>query len=142
MLTTMEKVIFLGGIPEFSEIPMEQLRHIASITEEMELEPDTTVIKQDEPAEALYFVIEGQIRVERDGREITKKKKNEVIGTWSLFDNEQPNIATAVTIEPTVLLKINREDFLEVLADYVEITQGIFKSLVRNIRNVGRGVLE
>ncbi len=136
MLTTMEKVIFLGGIPEFSEIPMEQLRHIASITEEMELEPDTAVIKQNEPAEALYFVIEGQIRMERDGKEFTTLKAKEVIGRLSLFDNEMPNVATAVTTEPTMLLKINREDFLEVLADYVEITQGIFKSLVRKMRNV------
>jgi len=136
MLTTMEKVIFLGGIPEFSEIPMEQLRHIASITEEMELESDTAVIKQDEPSEALYFVIEGQISVERDGKEITILKAKEVIGKLSLFDNEMPNVATAVTTEPTIVLKINREDFLEVLADYVEITQGIFKSLVRKMRNV------
>lgn len=142
MLTVIEKVIFLQGIPEFAEIPTEQLGHIASITEEIELEPNTTIVEQDEPSEALYFVIEGEVSVKRNGREIMRYGEKDPIGVWSLFDDEQPNIATAVTIEPTRLLKIHREDFLEVVADYVEITQGIFKSLARRIRKVGQQILE
>lgn len=136
MLNTIEKVIFLQGIPEFAEIPVEQLSHIASITEEIELEPDTTLIEQGEPSEDLYFVIEGAVSIRIDGREIMRYGEKEPIGVWSLFDDEQPNIATVVTLEPTRLLKINREDFLEVVADYVEITQGIFKSLARRIRKI------
>jgi len=142
MLTTIEKVIFLQDIPEFAEIPTEQLSHIASITKEVELEPGTTLIKQDEPAEALYFVIEGKIRLLRDGRELMEVGEKGVIGTWSLFDDELPNIATAVITEPLRLLRIGREDFLEIVADYVEITEGIFKSLARRIRKVGQQILE
>jgi CRP-like cAMP-binding protein len=142
MLTTIEKVIFLQDIPEFAEVPTEQLSHIASITEEVEREPDTTLIKQDEPAEALYFVIEGKVRLVRDGRELMEVGEKGVIGTWSLFDDELPNIATAVIAEPTRLLRIGREDFLEIVADYVEITEGIFKSLARRIRRVGQQILE
>ena len=141
MLTIIEKVIFLQGIEAFAEIPTEQLSHIASITEEIELGPDTILIRQNEPADALYFIIEGKIRLERDGHEITRVGKNDDIGTWSLLDDEQPNIATAVIMEPTRLLKINREEFFEIVADYVEITQGIFKSLTRRIRRIGRQIL-
>ncbi len=142
MLTTIEKVIFLQDIDEFAEIPTEQLSHIASITEEVEMEPNTTLIKQDEPAETLYFILEGEVSVKRNGKEIIRYKENEPIGIWSLLDDEQPNIATAVTVKPTRLLKIDREDFLEVVADYVEITQGIFKSLARRIRNLAQPILE
>lgn len=140
MLTIIEKVIFLQGIKAFAEIPTEQLSHIASITEEIELEPDAILIEQDEPVDALYFVIEGKVRLERDGREIMQAGKNEDIGTWSLLD-EEPNIATAVAIEPTRLLKINREEFFEIVADYVEITQAIFKYLTRRIRRIGQQIL-
>lgn len=142
MLTTVEKVIFLQDIPEFAEIPTEQLSHIASITEEKELEQGATLIEQDEPAEALYFVIEGKVRLLRDGRELMEVGEKGVIGTWSLFDDELPNIATAVIAEPTRLLRIGREDLLEIVADYVEITEGIFKSLARRIRKVGQQILE
>jgi len=142
MLTIIEKVIFLQDIEAFAEIPTEQLSHIASITEESELEPNAILIRQDEPAESLYFVVEGRIRLLRNGREIMEVGEKEVIGAWSLFDDELPNIATAETVEPTRLLKIDREDFLEVVADYVEITEGIFKSLARRIRRVGQKILE
>ena len=141
MSTIIEKVIFLQGIEAFAEIPTEQLSHIASITEEIELEPETILIKQDEPADALYFVIEGKVRLERDGREIAQAGENDDIGAWSLLDDEQPNIATAVIIEPTRLLKISREEFFEIVADYVEITQGILKSLTRRIRRIGQQIL-
>jgi len=136
MLTIIEKVIFLQAIPEFAEIPTEQLGHIASITKEVELEPGITLIRQDEPAAALYLILQGKVRLDRDGKEIMIAGEKGVIGTWSLFDREQPNIATAVTLEPTQFLKIDREEFFEVVADYVEIAQGIFKSLAGRIRGI------
>jgi CRP-like cAMP-binding protein len=141
MLTVIEKVVFLQDIDAFAEIPIEQLTHIASITEEVPLEPDTTLIKQDEPAEALYFIVEGKIRMTRNGRSIEVGEKD-VIGAWSLFDDELPNFFTAVTLEPTLLLRIDREDFLDIVADYVEITEGIFKSLARRIYRFSQQILE
>ena len=125
MLTIIEKVIFLQAIPEFAEIPTEQLGHIASITREVEFGADKTLIR-----------LQGKVRLDRDGREIMIAGEKGVIGTWSLFDREQPNIATAVTLEPTRFLKINREEFFDVVADYVEIAQGIFKSLAKRVRGI------
>lgn len=141
MLTVIEKVVFLQDIDAFAEIPIEQLTHIASITEEVSLEPDDTLIKQDEPAEALYFIVEGKIRMLRNERSIEVGKKD-VIGAWSLFDDELPNFFTAVALEPTLLLRIDREDFLDIVADYVEITEGIFKSLARRIHRFSQQILE
>ena len=142
MLTIIEKVIFLQDIDEFAEIPTEQLSHIASITEEIELEPNTTIIQQHEPAEALYLVLEGKVRLHRDGHEMMVVEEKGDFGLWSLFDKEQPNIATATTLEPTRLLKIDREEFYEIAADYVEITQGIIKSIARRLRHFGEKALE
>ncbi len=141
MLTVIEKVVFLQDIDAFAEIPIEQLTHIASITKEVQLEPDDTLIKQDEPAEALYFIVEGKIRMLRNERSIEVGKKD-VIGAWSLFDDELPNFFTAVAVEPTLLLRIDREDFLDIVADYVEITEGIFKSLARRIYRFSQQILE
>ncbi len=141
MLTVIEKVVFLQDIDAFAEIPIEQLTHIASITEEVQLEPDTTLIKQGEPAEALYFILEGRVRILRNGRS-TEFGEKDVIGAWSLFDDELPNFATAVSLEPTLLLRIDREDFLDIVADYVEITEGIFKSLARRIQRLSQQILE
>jgi CRP-like cAMP-binding protein len=68
--------------------------------------------------------------------------EKEAIGAWSLFDDEYSNIATGVIAEPTRLLRIGREDFLEIVADYVEITEGVFKSLARRILGIRQQILE
>lgn len=142
MLTIIEKVIFLQDVDVFAEITTEQLSHIAAITEEIEFEPGTTILERDEPGEALYLVLEGKVRLHRDGREIWVAEEKGIFGSWALFDNEQPNIATATALEPTRVLKIDREEFYEVVADYVEITQGIFKWLARRVRQVGEKIIK
>ena len=142
MLTIIEKVIFLQDVDVFAEITTEQLSHIAAITEEIEFEPDTTILERDEPGEALYLIVEGKVRLHRDGLEIMVAEEKGVFGSWALFDNEQPNIATATALEPTRVLKIDREEFYEVVADYVEITQGIFKWLARRVRQVGEQIIK
>jgi CRP-like cAMP-binding protein len=142
MLTVIERAVFLQDIDDFSQIPTEQLGYIASITKEIELGPDITLVEQDEPSEALYFIVEGKVRLLVNGRQITELGEKGVIGTWSLFDDESPNIATAVTVEPTRLLKIDRREFFEIVADYVEITEGILKSLARKVRRIGQQVFE
>jgi CRP-like cAMP-binding protein len=59
----------------------------------------------------------------------------EAIGAWALFD-DQPRALTAVTVEPSHLLRIDREQFFDVLSDHAGIAQGIFKALVRRIRSL------
>jgi CRP-like cAMP-binding protein len=54
---------------------------------------------------------------------------------WALFD-DQPSVATATCAEETWLLKIEREDFFDLLADHAEMTQKMFKALVKRVRSL------
>jgi CRP-like cAMP-binding protein len=62
-------------------------------------------------------------------------KHKDVFGAWALFDDE-PRVATATTLEDTRLLQIDKEDFIDLLADHVEITQSILKVMVRRLRKL------
>ena len=59
----------------------------------------------------------------------------DVFGTWALFD-EETRVATATTVEETRLLKIYREDFYDLLADHIRITEGVLKNLSRRLRGL------
>ena len=59
----------------------------------------------------------------------------DVFGTWALFDDE-PRVATATTLKNTKLLQIDKEDFIDLLADNVAITQSILKTMVKRLRNL------
>ena len=135
MLTTVEKVLFLQDVDIFEYTSTEDLAHIAAITDEIELKPDETIFKEGEIPDSMYIVSEGKVRLSRAGQEVMVAKHKDVFGTWALFDDE-PRVATAVTLEDTQLLRIDKEDFLDLLADHVAITQSILKTMVKRLRNL------
>ena len=135
MLTTIEKVIFLQDIDIFEFTVTEDLAYIAAIIEEFELPPGHIIFKEGELSDAMYLVVEGSVRLERDGKEVMTAKHKDVFGTWALFDDE-PRVVTASTLENSRLLKIDKDDFFELLADHAQITQGILKTIVRKLRGL------
>jgi CRP-like cAMP-binding protein len=135
MLTTVEKVIFLQDIDIFENTMTEDLAHLAAITEEFRLRPDQLVFKEGDFSDALYMVIDGKVRLTRGEAEVMIARSKDVFGTWALFD-DLPRVATATTLEECSLLKIDKEEFFDLLADNVEITQSIMKTLVKRMRSL------
>lgn len=135
MFTVIEKVIFLQNVDVFLEIPSEQLAYIAAIAEEITFIKGDDIYKADEPSDAMYLVLEGSVRLHLDGKEVTVAGVKDAFGTWALFD-EEPRVVTATASEDARLLRIYREDFYDLLADNVQITQGIFKTLVKRMRKL------
>lgn len=135
MLTTVEKVIFLQDIDIFESTSTENLAHIATITEEIELKQDHVIFKEGDIPDAMYMVLDGRVKLDRENQVVMIAKHKNVFGTWALFDDE-PRVATATTLEDSRLLKINKEDFIDLLADHVQITQGILKTMANRLRSL------
>lgn len=135
MYTTIEKVIFLQDIDIFSEVRTEDLIYLAAIAEEVSFAAGTRLYKIHEPGNALYLIIDGKVRLHRDGEEIAVMGSREAIGTWALFDNK-PRVATATATEETLALRIMRDDFYELLSDHVRITEGVLKNLANRLRTL------
>ncbi len=135
MLSVLEKVIFLQNVDAFDAIPTEQLSYLAAIAEEVSFSPGEDIYKAEEPSDALYVVLDGKVRLHRDGEEITVAGSSEPFGTWALFD-DTPRVATATAVEETRTLCVHRDDFLDLLSDHVRITEGVLKNLVARLRGL------
>jgi len=135
MLTTVEKVIFLQDVDIFEFTSTEDLAHIAAITDEVQFQPNETIFEEGEISDAMYMVIEGKVRLTRGDQEVMVAQKKDVFGTWALFDDE-PRVAAATTLENSRLLQIDKEDFIDLLADHVGITQSVLKTMVKRLRNL------
>jgi len=93
------------------------------------------VYHEQDPADAMYLVVEGRVRLHRADLEITVAGPGESFGTWALFDDE-PRVSAATPLEDVHLLQLNKEDFIDLLADNVQITQGVLKALVNRVRGL------
>lgn len=98
------------------------LERLAKSATELVLEPGTTVLRQGEPADALYVLTEG--RVEVTGRRERGRKEHHIrymsgpsyIGEIGLLQGI-PRTATVTAIEPCRLWRIDGDAFLEALTE-------------------------
>lgn len=138
MLTVVEKVMALQNVDIFSEVSTEQLSHLAVIAEEVTYSESDVIFKETDPSDSMYLVLDGAVRLHRGEMEVTVARENDVFGTWALFDDD-PRVVTATTVEPAHVLRIEKDDFVDLLADHVQITQGVLKGMVQRLRSlVGR----
>ena len=133
MISTVEKVLFLKRIELFSQISGEDLAQIAQITDEVHFDDVEDIFQEAEPGATLYFIVSGQINIHRGGHGLSLMGEREVFGEMSLLDSE-PRSATATAVGDVTLLKIERDDFNEILAEKPEIAQGIIRVLSYRLR--------
>jgi CRP-like cAMP-binding protein len=134
-LTNLEKALRLQRVDVLRRASTEDLCHIAQIATELELPEAASIYREGEAPDALYVVIDGKVRLFRGEIEVAVLGEGEAFGTWALID-ESPRVASAAAVEPTVLLKVAREDFQEILAERVDIVQAIFKAMVERLRDL------
>jgi len=139
MLTVIERVLLLQSIDLFSHVTAEQVSFFAALAEEIVVGPDQVLYREHDAPDGLYVVVSGSVVMRRGGEEIDRIGANGSFGVWALFDDE-PRIATAVTLEESRILYISREDFFDVLTDHVDIMQGLFKHLVLRLRGLAAAV--
>ena len=134
-LSTLDRAIKLQKVELFSELETELLALIGSVAEQVYVEPGETIVKQGSALEALHVVLAGSIQMVRDGKTLFAVGEGDTIGNWALFDR-QPSVVTATAVEPTWLLKIEREKFYDLLADHSEMTRELFFALFKRVRSL------
>jgi len=137
-----DKARFLQTTKLLSSAPAALLERIASEMEVLPAAASQVVCREGEPGDALYFIAEGEVRVEKEGKTIVCLHPPECVGEFSLID-DLPRSATVVAEQDSVLLKWDRRCFIRALAESPEIKDGIFKILTFRLREDGfRQVME
>ena len=81
----------------------------------------------------MFIIVDGRVRIHKNECEIAVLSKGEFIGEMALLDQE-PRSASATTLSETVLLKIEREDFYDLMASRMDLMQGIVKVSAGRLR--------
>jgi CRP/FNR family transcriptional regulator, cyclic AMP receptor protein len=119
----------------------EQLEQFVHFMEVMQVRQFTELVKQGQIGDAMYLVLEGELRVRMmiDGKEtgLVTLNPGEFFGEISLFDHG-PRSADVVANKESVLLKIDAESFEKLLAKAPELAApflfAMSKSLSARIR--------
>lgn len=137
VISTIEKVLFLKGLDLFKTIPGEDLARIARITDEVEFAKHQCVFQEGDHGDAMYLIVDGQVKVHSNDQVFAELGPRDCFGEMSILDAE-PRSASITSLTDLRLLKIQREDFSEILAERPEISQGIMQVLAHRLREANR----
>jgi CRP-like cAMP-binding protein len=136
-----EKVLLLKNSQIFNHCRETDLVEIASICEESYVDKGLSLFKKGDNGNCMYFIYSGQVRIHDGDHDIAVLGENEIFGELSLLDAESRS-ASASTITDCVLLKIEQENFYDVVATNTEILKGIMRTLCRRLREQDRITIE
>ena len=132
-MLTIERVICLRAVQMFEEASEEILADVATILEELTVEPGEVVIEKGAPGDSMYIVVEGRVRVYDGTHTITTLGEREIFGELALLDPE-PRFASVAADERTRLFRLDREAFSELMGGNIEIVRGVLHVLCERLR--------
>jgi CRP-like cAMP-binding protein len=110
------------------------LAALAERAVEVEFPPDRVVARQGEIGTGFFVVVDGSVRVVRDGQEIAVLGPGEFFGELSVLDGK-PRVAQVVTTSETRCLALATWDFEAVLLANPSLALAILRGLAERLRN-------
>jgi AAA family ATP:ADP antiporter len=123
-LRVVDRMLVLQSNPLLAHATTSQLWSLAQIARPVTLAFGGEALKPDaEPA--MLFVVAGTLRVDGD-----TAGPGDVIGVHETLAGSKLD-ATVTVVEPATVLRVERSELFDLLADHTDLLQGLFSKLVR-----------
>jgi CRP/FNR family transcriptional regulator, cyclic AMP receptor protein len=129
----------LAGVPLFDSLNKRHLKKIAGLGAVTKYMASHSIVRQGEPGESFFVVLEGQARVRVGGRTVNRLMPGDHFGEISLLDGGVRS-ATVESETPMRLFEIKRPAFMKTLEHDGELSLALLSSLARTIRRVDRSI--
>jgi len=136
-LSPTDILLFLKRIPLYSSMRLEQLRTVAAHLVEHNVLPGEVIFREGEFSHELYIIVAGKV-------EIVQHRANGplTLATLAVGDffgdialvGDRPRSASAVAVEPTVLLTLSPAHFRQMVLEDPAMSFEIFRALSARIR--------
>ncbi len=137
MLTSVDRLIFVRGVPIFKELRDDFLVRLASIMDELSFPANHTIFTEGQEGRSLYIVVSGRVRVHIGSQEIVQLDQGTCFGEMSLFDAE-PRSASVTTMAPCDCLMLTQQQLYEAIDETPGIAVNIIRLLSRRIRELNQ----
>ena len=134
-MTAVERVLILKGADLLKGVGPRHLLRLANVTREIDIVQGHRIYDETDPADALYMLVEGRVRLTMEGGVISEVGPREAFGTWSLVDDSERK-HRAECIEDGLMLALRRDDFYDVAAGDTTLLQEIIRALAKRLRDL------
>ena len=129
----------------FSGLADAEAAVLATFFEHVEVEPETVIVRQGDPADALYVVQSGEVEVRLRGSDgestpVARIGAGDYFGEIGVLTGSS-RLADVVAMEPTELLRLSKDDYERYLAQVVEVEQQLERTATGRASEAARRLL-
>lgn len=136
-----EEVELLKGVPIFSKVEPARLKLVAFTSERMNFAAGQEVCHQGDPGDAMFVILGGvaDVLIDREGGQITvaELKKNGFFGEIAILC-DVPRTATIKAREQLSTLKISRDMFYRLVAEFPQMAVEVMRELAHRLEDTNQ----
>lgn len=130
-----DKVERLRDVPVLADLSEDEVTHLAALANVVDDQPPgARLIEQGQRARAAFLILEGEVRVLRDGHELTVLGPGEFVGEMASIDSE-PRSADAITVGPTRLLVFHPRALDELMGTNGQVAHRLLQQIAQRLRS-------
>ncbi len=133
MLDRVEIVLQLRSLDLFARLTTRELTELAAVVREEAHAAGTTIVREGDLDDGMYVILSGTVRVTREDRFLARLGPREFFGEMALFDGAT-RAATVMAESRVRVLRLERNDLLQVMDEHPGIAIAICQTLSRRLR--------
>lgn len=140
-----EEVELLRNIPLFAKLEPSKLKLLAFTSERITYEADQVLFCQGDVGDAAYIIIEGAAKVlvdtDQGEIEVAALGRNDFVGEIAILC-DVPRTATVKASAKTVTLRITKDLFFRLVAEFPEMSVEIMRELASRLEHTTQQLRE
>jgi CRP/FNR family cyclic AMP-dependent transcriptional regulator len=137
-LTSDRRATLLAATPLFAHVDAAGMETIAARAIEVTFDPGHVIARQGDIGTGFFVIVDGAVKVIRDGREVAHLGPGEFFGELSILDG-RPRVAQVVADAATTCLALASWDFEAIVTEQPAVAIAIMRVLATRLRDLTEG---
>ena len=116
-------------------MPTHELMYVAGIVQEDSFPAGATVIREEDGGDSMFVVVDGEVMVHRRNAQLAQLRSKDFFGEMSLL-NSEPRSASVTTVSKCRLLRIEEDDFWQLLIANNSLAVAMVRVLAQRLREL------
>jgi CRP/FNR family transcriptional regulator, cyclic AMP receptor protein len=127
-----QKLELLSKVPLLAGIDRHGLEAIGRLADEVDLPAGRVAARQGSSGDEFFVILEGTVRIERDGRLLRDLGAGDFFGELALLGHTG-RTATATCVTPCRLMVVGHREFHELLIEFPTIQNAVLRTVADRI---------
>jgi CRP/FNR family transcriptional regulator, cyclic AMP receptor protein len=123
----------LARCPFFADLSRNELRELAKVTEDMEVEEGKALTREGASGSEFFVIVDGEVSVTKNGSEIRTLGPGDFFGEISLLE-DRPRTATVTAKTRLRFFVLTRQAFRSLLDRQPELEKKVMRALEERLR--------